>query len=181
MCAGLTEGSNRRGLIGVGVDLRSLPSYKVRCPSTNLARVAAMDYDRYDATLHWIFKQTQGDAWFRPNEDALPPGVCLRTHDGSFRVFPYEVAALEPFEAAVAALNPLVAVKVRSAAVHAALAECANDDKPDGVYVDADTRIQIIDTMVLLPQADKEQNAAFIVRALPRIPFHPQLSLSPAR
>ncbi|KAG8221569.1 glycosyl transferase family group 2-domain-containing protein [Butyriboletus roseoflavus] len=121
-----------------------------------------MDYDRYDATLHWIFKQTQGDAWFRPNEDALPPGVCLRTHDGSFRVFPYEVAALEPFEAAVAALNPLVAVKVRSAAVHAALAESAPDDKADCIYVDANTRIQIMDTMVLLPHADKEQNAAFI-------------------
>ncbi|KAF8841492.1 hypothetical protein BDN67DRAFT_1010564 [Paxillus ammoniavirescens] len=121
-----------------------------------------MDYDRYDATLHWIFKQTQSDAWFRPNEDALPAGVCLRTHDGTFRVFPYEVAALEPFEAAVAALNPLVAVKVRSAAVHAALAESANDDKADCIYVDANTRIQIIDTMVLLPQADKEQNAAFI-------------------
>ncbi|KAF8443806.1 glycosyl transferase family group 2-domain-containing protein [Boletus edulis BED1] len=121
-----------------------------------------MDYDRYDATLHWIFKQTQGDAWFRPNEDAVPPGVCLRTHDGSFRVFPYEVAALEPFEAAVAALNPLVAVKVRSAAVHAALAECTTDEKADGIYVDANTRIQIMDTMVLLPQADKEQNAAFI-------------------
>ncbi|KAF8551621.1 hypothetical protein OG21DRAFT_1417653 [Imleria badia] len=121
-----------------------------------------MDYDRYDATLHWIFKQTQGDAWFRPNEDAVPPGVCLRTHDGSFRVFPYEVAALEPFEAAVAALNPLVAVKVRSAAVHAALAECTKDEKADCIYVDANTRIQIMDTMVLLPQADKEQNAAFI-------------------
>ncbi|KAF9234330.1 glycosyl transferase family group 2-domain-containing protein [Melanogaster broomeanus] len=121
-----------------------------------------MDYDRYDATLHWIFKQTQGDAWFRPNEDDLPAGVCLRTHDGSFRVFPYEVAALEPFEVAVAALNPLVAVKVRSAAVHAALAECVNDEKVDCIYVDANTRIQIIDTMILLPQADKEQNAAFI-------------------
>lgn len=40
-----------------------------------------------------------------------------------FRVFPYENATLEPFETAVAALNPLVAVKVRSAAVHAALAD----------------------------------------------------------
>lgn len=122
-----------------------------------------MDYDRYDATLHWIFKQTQGDAWFRPNEDVLHAGVCLRTHDGSFRVFPYEVATLEPFEVAVAALNPLVAVKVRSAAVHAALAESTNDEKADCIYVDANTRIQIIDTMVLLPQAEKEQNAAFIV------------------
>ncbi|KAG2127997.1 glycosyl transferase family group 2-domain-containing protein [Suillus clintonianus] len=118
-----------------------------------------MDYDRYDATLHYIFKQTQGDAWFRPHEDQVPPGVCLRTHDGQFRVFPYETAALAPFEAAVAALNPLVAVKVRSAAVHAALAEQAIDDC---IYVDANTRIQVLDSMFLLPQAEKDQNAAFI-------------------
>ncbi|KAG1733862.1 glycosyl transferase family group 2-domain-containing protein [Suillus paluster] len=118
-----------------------------------------MDYDRYDATLHYIFKQTQGDAWFRPHEDQVPPGVCLRTHDGQFRVFPYENAALAPFEAAVSALNPLVAVKVRSAAVHAALAEQAIDDC---IYVDANTRIQVLDSMVLLPQAEKDQNAAFI-------------------
>ena len=88
-----------------------------------------MDYDRYDAFLHHIFKQTQGDAWFRPSGDAITPGVALRVSEpGSsgpteFRVFPYENLALEPFETAVAALNPAVAVKVRSAAVHAALAE----------------------------------------------------------
>ncbi len=88
-----------------------------------------MDYDRYDAFLHHVFKQTQGDAWFRPNEDTLSAGVALRVNDGNgsglpeFRVFPYENLALEPFEAAIARLNPAVAVKVRSAAVHAALAE----------------------------------------------------------
>ena len=104
-----------------------------------------MDYDRNDALLHWIFRQTQGDAWFRPNEEHISSGVALRISDGmrrsgirdlltqsvsahlegtpEFRVFPYENASLEPFEAAVAALNPLVAVKVRNAAVHAALAE----------------------------------------------------------
>lgn len=123
-----------------------------------------MDYDRYDATLHYIFKQTQGDAWFRPHEDQVPPGVCLRTHDGSFRVFPYETAALAPFEAAVSALNPHVAVKVRSAAVHAALAEQSLE--PDYIYVDSNTRIQVLDSMFLLPQAEKDQNAAFIVRLL---------------
>lgn len=82
-----------------------------------------MDYDRYDAILHHIFKQTQGDAWFRPNED-VSAGVALRVDNGpEYRVFPYENLALEPFEAAVSALNPAVAVKVRSASVHAALAE----------------------------------------------------------
>jgi hypothetical protein len=102
-----------------------------------------MDYDRWDALLHYLFKQTQGDAWFRPDEP-VSSGVALRVSDGThvgggsssggntptgqpsgpeFRVFPYENPALEPFETAVAALNPQVAVKVRSAAVHAALAD----------------------------------------------------------
>ncbi|KAI0070924.1 hypothetical protein K474DRAFT_1607813 [Panus rudis PR-1116 ss-1] len=120
-----------------------------------------MDYDRYDAFLHHIFKQTQGDAWFRPNEDNLSAGVALRVDNGpEFRVFPYENLSLEPFEAAVSALNPAVAVKVRSAAVHAALAEIGPDDH--SIYVDANTRIQILETMMDLPTADKEQNAAFI-------------------
>ncbi|KAH9950816.1 glycosyl transferase family group 2-domain-containing protein [Amylocystis lapponica] len=120
-----------------------------------------MDYDRYDAILHHIFKQTQGDAWFRPNEDTLSAGVALRIENGpEYRVFPYENLALEPFEAAVAALNPAVAVKVRSAAVHAALAEVGPDDR--SIYVDANTRIQILETMMDLPTADKEQSAAFI-------------------
>ncbi|KZT00078.1 uncharacterized protein LAESUDRAFT_732624 [Laetiporus sulphureus 93-53] len=120
-----------------------------------------MDYDRYDAFLHHIFKETQGDAWFRPNEDNLSAGVALRVDNGpEFRVFPYENLALEPFEAAVSALNPAVAVKVRSAAVHAALAEVGPDDR--SIYVDANTRIQIIETMMDLPAADKEQSAAFV-------------------
>ena len=54
-----------------------------------------------------------------------PPPLGLAAHTGApeFRVFPFENANLEPFEAAVSALNPVVAVKVRSAAVHAALGE----------------------------------------------------------
>ncbi|EMD36208.1 hypothetical protein CERSUDRAFT_115155 [Gelatoporia subvermispora B] len=123
-----------------------------------------MDYDRYDAFLHHIFKQTQGDAWFRPHEDTPAAGVALRIDQPGaapeFRVFPYENLALEPFEAAVRALNPVVAVKVRSAAVHAALAEVGPDDR--SIYVDANTRIQIVETMMDLPTADKEQSAAFI-------------------
>ncbi|KAJ7040766.1 glycosyl transferase family group 2-domain-containing protein [Mycena alexandri] len=123
-----------------------------------------MDYDRWDALLHYLFRQTQGDAWFRPDEP-VSSGVALRVSDGQpsgpeFRVFPYENPALEPFETAVAALNPQVAVKVRSAAVHAALAEVPPDEK--NIYVDANTRIQILDTMLMLPHADKEQCAAFI-------------------
>ncbi|KAK0475534.1 glycosyl transferase family group 2-domain-containing protein [Armillaria novae-zelandiae] len=121
-----------------------------------------MDYDRWDALLHHIFKQTQGDAWFRPQEESLTSGVALRVNDSppEFRVFPYENIYLEPFEAAVQKLNPVVAVKVRSAAVHAALADVPPD--ATSIYVDNNTRIQIIDTMLQLPQADREQCAAFI-------------------
>ncbi|KAE9409847.1 hypothetical protein BT96DRAFT_953206 [Gymnopus androsaceus JB14] len=122
-----------------------------------------MDYDRNDALLHHIFKLTQGDAWFRPAEENLTSGVALRVSDDpvpTYRIFPYEQASLEPFEAAVSKLGPAVAVKVRSAAVHAALSECPPD--ADSLYVDSNTRIQIIDTMLQLPFADKEQSAAFI-------------------
>ncbi|KAI0631810.1 glycosyl transferase family group 2-domain-containing protein [Trametes polyzona] len=119
-----------------------------------------MDYDAYDALLHHIFKQTQGDAWFKPSEENVHAGVCLRVDNGNFRVFPYENEYLEPFEAAIRVLNPVVAVKVRSAAIHAALATLKED--ADCIYVDNDTRIQIVDTMFHLPRADKEQGGAFI-------------------
>ncbi|KAI0261233.1 glycosyl transferase family group 2-domain-containing protein [Gloeopeniophorella convolvens] len=119
-----------------------------------------MDYDRYDALLHYIFKQTQGDAWFRPDARDIAAGVCLRDDAGSYRVFPYENLSLEPFERAVRAMDLIVAVKVRSAVAHAALSDVGPEDK--SVYLDSNTRIQIVDTMLLLPHADKEQNAAFV-------------------
>lgn len=114
--------------------LESLDNY-LPSPSSS----TTMDYDSYDAVLHWIFRsvrlsqspwgwyiltssQTQGDAWFKPTEENIAAGVCLRVEPGFFRVFPYENPYLAPFEAAVRGLNPLVAVKVRSAAVHSALA-----------------------------------------------------------
>lgn len=34
----------------------------------------------------------------------------------------------------------------------------------DAIFLDTDTRIQILDSMSYLPRADKEQCAAFIVR-----------------
>ncbi|KIP04001.1 hypothetical protein PHLGIDRAFT_94051 [Phlebiopsis gigantea 11061_1 CR5-6] len=119
-----------------------------------------MDYDAYDALLHHIFRQTQGDAWFKPSEENVHVGVCLRVDSGRFRVFPYENRSLEPFEAAVRALNPVVAIKTRSAAIHAALASLKDDE--DAIFLDGDTRIQILDSMTWLPRADKEQCGAFI-------------------
>ncbi|EPS96750.1 hypothetical protein FOMPIDRAFT_1052989 [Fomitopsis schrenkii] len=119
-----------------------------------------MDYDAYDALLHHIFRQTQGDAWFKPSEENVHAGVCLRVDSGRFRVFPYENHYLEPFEAAVRQFNPVVAVKIRSAAIHAALATVKDD--ADAIFIDVDSRVQVLDTMMHLPHADKEQCAAFI-------------------
>uniref|UniRef100_A0A0W0F5W9 Uncharacterized protein n=1 Tax=Moniliophthora roreri TaxID=221103 RepID=A0A0W0F5W9_MONRR len=119
-----------------------------------------MDYDNYDAVLHYIWARTQGDAWFKPTAENVSAGVCLRVDQGHFRVFPYENRFLIPFEAAVRALNPLVAVKVRSAAVHAALATAADD--ADALELERSTRIQILETMSQLSGADKEQCGAFI-------------------
>jgi hypothetical protein len=125
------------------------------------------DYDAYDAILHHLFKVTQGDAWFKSAHDSLSAGVCLRVESGAgksggshFRVFPYENLNLVPFEQAVRSLNPVVAVKVRSAAVHSALSLITED--ADAIHIDTNTRIQVIDTMSDLPQADKEQCGAFI-------------------
>ncbi|KII90397.1 hypothetical protein PLICRDRAFT_52136 [Plicaturopsis crispa FD-325 SS-3] len=120
----------------------------------------AFEWDAYDALLHHVFKQTQGDSWFKPSEENVSGGVCLRADTGQFRVFPYENPFLAPFEAAVRVLNPVVAVKIRSASVHAALATVAED--APAIYVDANTRIQIVDSMSLLPRAEKEQCGAFI-------------------
>jgi len=119
-----------------------------------------MDYDSWDALTQYLFKKTQGDAWFKPSEENVSAGVCLRVEPGHFRVFPYENPYLVPFEAAVRALNPLVAIKVRSAAVHAALAHVPED--APCIYISHDTRIQIVDSMSHLPSAEKEQCGAFL-------------------
>jgi hypothetical protein len=68
-----------------------------------------------------VFKKTQEDAWFKPSEENISAGVCLRVETGLFRVFPYENRLLAPFEEAIRALNPVIAVKIRSAAVHSVL------------------------------------------------------------
>ncbi|KDR73048.1 hypothetical protein GALMADRAFT_746548 [Galerina marginata CBS 339.88] len=119
-----------------------------------------MDYDSFDAVLHWIFRSALGDAWFKPTEENISAGVCLRVEPGQFRVFPYENPYLVPFEAAVRDLNPLVAVKMRTAAVHSALATVSED--ATAIYIDLNTRIQILDTVSHLAKADKEQCGAFI-------------------
>lgn len=91
----------------------------MRCSTTSSSRSVAPAVLRLLSTDR--APQTQGDAWFKPSEENVHAGVCLRVDSNNFRVFPYENEYLESFEAAVRVLNPVVAVKVRSAAIHAAL------------------------------------------------------------
>ncbi|KIJ39927.1 hypothetical protein M422DRAFT_174596 [Sphaerobolus stellatus SS14] len=119
-----------------------------------------MDYDAYDAVLHHIFKQTQGDAWLKPQADNIASGVCIRVQPGLFRVFPYDNPTLAPFHDAVAALNPEAAVKLRTASVHAALSSVKEDQ--DHFFIDEDTRIQVLENVEDLANAEKDQRAAFI-------------------
>ncbi|KAF7778417.1 CAZyme family GT2 [Agaricus bisporus var. burnettii] len=118
------------------------------------------DYDLFDAWLHKIYETTQPDNWFLPTEDIISTGVCLRVEEGYFRVFPYENPALIPFEAAVRRLNPVVAVKIRSAAITAAIRKI--DPTDECIYIDRDTRIQVIESIDQLPHAEKDQCGAFI-------------------
>ena len=69
----------------------------------------------------FVDESTQLDNWFMPAEENIQAGVAIRVENGFFRVFPYENTALIPFEAAVRRLNPVVAVKIRNAAVQAAI------------------------------------------------------------
>ena len=97
-----------------------------------------------------------------PTDEVVATGVALRVENGFFRIFPYENPALIPFEAAVRRLNPVVAVKIRNAAVHAVMGRVGPEDT--SMYIDQETRIQILDSIEQLPTAEKDQCAAFIVR-----------------
>ncbi|KAH6905305.1 glycosyl transferase family group 2-domain-containing protein [Coprinopsis sp. MPI-PUGE-AT-0042] len=71
-----------------------------------------MEYDSYDAILHYVFRSSQAIS------DAS------HTHN----------RFLAPFEAGIRALNPLVATKVRTAAVHSALSTVSATS--DAIYID---------------------------------------------
>jgi len=119
------------------------------------------DYDLWDAWLHKVYETTQQENWFMPAEETLATGVAMRVEDGYFRVFPYENPLLIPFEAAVRKLNPVVAVKIRNAGVQAAIRSAGPNDTC--LYIDNNTRIQILDSIDQLPEAEKDQCGAFIV------------------
>ena len=124
-------------------------------------------------------ESTQQENWFMPVEETVATGVAMRVENGFFRVFPYENSALIPFEAAVRRLNPVVAVKIRNTAVQAAIRKMfvsffratyfgeltliLRGPNDDCLYIDANTRIQILDSIDSLPQAEKDQCGAFIV------------------
>ncbi|KAJ7723831.1 glycosyl transferase family group 2-domain-containing protein [Mycena maculata] len=119
--------------------------------------ILTADYDEVDALLHSIYEKTQQDAWFAPAPGALADAAGATPE---FRTFPYHAPHLVPFAAAVAALNPAGAVLVRNAAVTASVGRVPKTEH--SLYVDADTRIQVLGRMGDLPHAEKDQCGAFI-------------------
>jgi hypothetical protein len=112
----------------------------------------------------YIYEKTQTDNWWKP-EDSLTTGtgVCTQVATGTFCVFPHNQTALLPFEHAVRKLNPTVGVKLRSAAVYAALRPIVRDRDQWSIQIDAKTKIQILDSIHDLPQAEKlAQCGAFL-------------------
>ncbi|KAJ3993811.1 glycosyl transferase family group 2-domain-containing protein [Lentinula boryana] len=118
------------------------------------------DYDAFDALLHNIYEKILQDNWFKPAGDSDSTGVCLRVDPTSFRCFPYENPRLIPFEEGVRRLNVEVAVKIRSASVHAAVSRTLPSARE--ILIDSNTRIQIIPDISALGDAEREQCAAFI-------------------
>ncbi|KAK0192967.1 glycosyl transferase family group 2-domain-containing protein [Armillaria mellea] len=131
-------------------------SFQASIPSSAVT-IYNSDYDAFDALLHNIYENTLPNNWFLPAHASQTTGVCLRvnssavSHD-SFRVFPYETPALIPFEENVRRLNPAVAC------VHVVISPF-NDT---WIQIDHSTRIQILDSMDMLPTAEKDQCGAFI-------------------
>ncbi|KAH8813575.1 hypothetical protein DL96DRAFT_1626385 [Flagelloscypha sp. PMI_526] len=118
-----------------------------------------MEYDSYDAILQMLFRKTQSDEWFKPTAENVGTGVCIRVEAGTFRTFPHENSFLAPFEAAIKLLNPAVAIKMRSASIHAALSTMP---EATAISLEASTRIQVLDSMAQIPQAEKERCGAFL-------------------
>lgn len=60
-------------------------------PPTPSLPSSQIDYDRNDALLQsWIFRNTQGDAWFKPEEEHISSGVTLGVSDRPYTVHPLE-------------------------------------------------------------------------------------------
>ncbi|KAE9401319.1 hypothetical protein BT96DRAFT_938015 [Gymnopus androsaceus JB14] len=134
-------------------------SSSIDSPSHSLT-ILNNDYDAFDALLHNIYEKTLQDNWFKPAGDADSTGVCVRVDSSSFRCFPYENPNLIPFEEGVRRLNVEVAIKIRSASVHAALTRTPPTAKE--ILIDSNTRIQIVEDISGLGDAEREQCAAFI-------------------
>ncbi|KAL0953507.1 hypothetical protein HGRIS_004733 [Hohenbuehelia grisea] len=119
--------------------------------------MADVPLDAFDAILQHIYTQV----YTFPN-NSHSTGVCIRTDPTAFtfRTFPYNDQSLDTFEAAVAELNPEIAVKLRSATVQAAVLTLRLNQT--ALFIDAELRIQVVETMSQLPYAEKGQGAAFI-------------------
>ena len=103
----------------------------------------------------------------------LPSSPCINANLTSFPIPELAVTStlssnliiisLHLLSASIVALGVLI---IRSSDARDLIHQLYSAPDERSIYVDADTRIQILETMLMLPQADREQCAAFIVSAL---------------
>lgn len=81
-------------------------------------------FDAIDVMADQLFRiGVQQKKWFKAprlglKRKEVATGVTIRVKTGLYRTFPVEYEALEPFETAIARLNPEVAIKIKSRIVN---------------------------------------------------------------
>lgn len=148
-----------------------------------------MDYD--DAFLQHIFKQTLGDAWFWPSEDNLSAGACLRVDYGEWFYHKKGWVLTSAVSSRMSCWSSSPSNRRSRRSTPSLLSRSARPrcmqhwlmckrnlcknfqvltmmqrSGRKSIYEDSNTRIQILDMMLLPPHAEKEQSAAFIVSRL---------------
>ncbi|KAE8540333.1 hypothetical protein D1P53_003278 [Cryptococcus gattii VGV] len=124
-------------------------------------------FDALDVMGDHIFRiGTQKKKWFKTptmGNSNVATGVSIRAKTGLYRSFPVHLDRLQPFEDAMAQLNPEVGVKIQSDIVRCIMtAYVLPSPSMSELVINEDTRIQIVDSIELLARARKHQYAAFV-------------------
>ncbi|KAL7418822.1 hypothetical protein Q5752_006506 [Cryptotrichosporon argae] len=137
-------------------------------PPTDLT-ANELSVDALDLMADLIYRSCWAAGWFEPPpaahdwSDEVVTGVTIRSKHGVVRSSPCDHPGFATFERAVDALNARIAIKMHSKAVDIVFRNYL-DVNPDlyELFIDADTRIQVLDTISDISAARKNQYAAFV-------------------
>ncbi|KAJ9112322.1 hypothetical protein QFC19_000742 [Naganishia cerealis] len=104
--------------------------------------------------------------WFVPSTpenfmENVNTGVSIRSKNGKHVLYPYACPGLKEFGSAIDELNPAIALKLSSPIIRTILADFVGEREAQ-FTINANSRIQVLDSINLLGQARKHQYAAFI-------------------